>query len=51
MFCFCKPIYFKDAQNMIFNGFHGTIRPGKEIIYTDDSEISRSDIISSVMLD
>ena len=51
MFCFTKPIYFKEAQKLISNGFHGVIKPGKEIIYTEDSEISKSDIIGSVIID
>lgn len=36
---------------MIANGFHGTIRANKEIIYTTDSEISRYDIMQSIVLE
>jgi hypothetical protein len=51
MFCFGNPIYFREAQKLIANGFHGTIRPNKEIIYTEDSEISKADIAHSITLD
>ena len=50
MFCFGNPIYFKEAQKLIANGFHGNIRPNKEIIYTEDSEISKSDIVHSITI-